>query len=172
MFFKSLQAFKNALNSLPQAGAVAPLLQFGDGTIQHAGMSPREDPLLPGFLLNTHRGMGMRWNPLENMPSEQPMLTAACLMIKTSEYLSIGGLDEGYALGDFEDSDLCLLLRKKGLKTYLVPEAKIWHLERQSQTLEDLASVRQMVTLFNGWRYLNKIKTGLLPAPATFEVSK
>ncbi len=167
-----LTVLKNSLDALPQAGAVAPLLQFGDSTIQHAGMYPREDLLLPGFLLNTHRGMGVRWDQLENIASEQPMLTAACLMIKTSEYLSIGGLDEGYVLGDFEDSDLCLSLRKKGLKLYLVPEAKLWHLERQSQTLEDLASVRQMVTLFNSWRYLNKIKTGLIPAPSTFEASK
>ena len=167
-----LTVLKNSLDALPQAGAVAPLLQFGDSTIQHAGMYPREDLLLPGFLLNTHRGMGVRWDPLQNMPSEQPMLTAACLMIKKSEYLSIGGLDEGYLLGDFEDSDLCLSLRKKDLKLYLVPEAKLWHLERQSQTLEDLASVRQMVTLFNSWRYLNKIKMGMIPAPSTFEVSK
>jgi len=166
-----LTTLKDALDALPQAGAVAPLLQFGDGTIQHAGMYPREDPMLPGFLLNTHRGMGTEWAAQSNTPSEHPMLTAACLMLKTAEYRAVGGLDEGYVLGDFEDSDLCLTLRKKGLKLYLVPEAKLWHLERQSQTLQDLASVRQMVTMFNSWRYLNKIKTGLLASPSMPEVS-
>ena len=167
-----LTTLKDALDALPQAGAVAPLLQFGDGTIQHAGMYPREDPMLPGFLLNTHRGMGTEWAAQSNTPSEHPMLTAACLMLKTAEYRAVGGLDEGYVLGDFEDSDLCLTLRKKGLKLYLVPEAKLWHLERQSQTLQDLASVRQMVTMFNSWRYLNKIKTGLLASPSMPEVSR
>ena len=128
--------------------------------------------MLPGFLLNTHRGMGTEWAAQSNTPSEHPMLTAACLMLKTAEYRAVGGLDEGYVLGDFEDSDLCLTLRKKGLKLYLVPEAKLWHLERQSQTLQDLASVRQMVTMFNSWRYMNKIKTGLLASPSMPEVSR
>jgi GT2 family glycosyltransferase len=167
-----LTTLKQALDTLPQAGAVAPLLQFGDDSIQHAGMYPREDPLLPGFLLNTHKGMGMNWDSNSRTPSEHPMLTAACLMIKTALYKELGGLDEGYVFGDFEDADLCMMLHKKGHKLYLVPEAKLWHLERQSQSLNDLADTRQMVTLFNGWRYLNKIKTGILPAPSTLGAAR
>jgi hypothetical protein len=62
-----------------------------------------------------------------------------------------------------------MMLQKNGHKRYLVPEAKLWHLERQSQTLNDLADTRQLVTLYNGWRYLNKIKTGVIPAPSTNE---
>jgi GT2 family glycosyltransferase len=164
-----LTILKQALDTLPQAGVVAPLLQFGDDSTQHAGMYPREDPLLPGFLLNTHKGMGMHWDSNSRTPSEHPMLTAACVMIKTALYKELGGLDEGYVLGDFEDADLCMMLQKNGHKRYLVPEAKLWHLERQSQTLNDLADTRQLVTLYNGWRYLNKIKTGVIPAPSTNE---
>ena len=164
-----LTTLRKALDTLPQAGMVAPLLQFGDNSVQHAGMYPRKDPLLPGFLLNTHKGMGMNWEASARTPSEHPMLTAACVMIKTALYKELGGLDEGYVLGDFEDADLCMMLHKYGHKRYLVPEAKLWHLERQSQSLNDLADTRQLVTLFNGWRYLNKIKTGVIPAPQTSE---
>lgn len=153
-----------ALDSLPDAGAVGPLLQFGDGTIQHAGMYPRRDPQLPGFLLNAHKSMGLPWEGSAE-PSEHPMLTAACLMLKKQAYEALGGFDEGYLVGDFEDSDLCLSLRKQGKRLWLVPEAKLWHLERLSQNLEPIAGHRQMLTLYNGWRYSEKIRAGKLADP-------
>src|SRR5690606_24521020 len=148
-----------------------PLLQFGDGSIQHAGMQPRRDPQLPGFLLNSHPGMGQQWEGPDD-PYEQPLLTAACLMLRKAEYAALGGLDEGYVIGDFEDSDLCLGLRSRGLKLYVVPEARLWHLERQSQTLNSVAGVRQLITLFNGWRYQQKIARGELADPLSARIGR
>lgn len=161
-----LSTLETALETLPDAGAVGPLLQFGDGSIQHAGMQPRRDPQLPGFLLNSHPGMGQRWEGPDDS-YEQPLLTAACLMLRKADYAALGGLDEGYVIGDFEDSDLCLGLRSRGLKLYVVPEARLWHLERQSQTLNSVAGVRQLITLFNGWRYQQKIARGERVDPMT-----
>ena len=163
-----LTGLKAALDSLPDAGAVGPLLQFGDGTVQHAGMYPRRDDLLPGFLLNTHKGMGTLWHGGQEAV-EAPMLTAACLMLRTRDYLELGGLDEGYIVGDFEDSDLCLALRKMGKRVWLAPGTRLWHVERQSQTLADGVGMRQMLTLFNGWRYNEKIRAGLLADPTQVE---
>lgn len=165
-----LAGLRSALDSLPDAGAVGPLLEFGDGSIQHAGMYPRRDALLPGFLLNTHKGMGAVWHGGEE-PSEHPMLTAACVMLRTRDYLDLGGLDEGYIVGDFEDSDLCMALRKQGKRLWLTPGVRLWHLERQSQNLGDNFSLRQLVTLFNGWRYQEKIRTGRLADPTQVELS-
>lgn len=145
-----------ALTSLPQAGAVGPLLEFYDGSVQHAGMYPKYNDSLPGFLFNTHPGKGLSWTKSEE-PSEHPMLTGACLMIRKADYEAVGGLDEGYLMGDFEDSDLCLQLRKMGYTLWLVPEAKLWHLERQSQNIGQVAGFRQLLTLYNGWRYTQKV---------------
>lgn len=166
-----LNALESQLESLPEAGAVGPLLQFGDGSIQHAGMRPRRDPQLPGFLLNTHPAMGQRWQGGDE-PFEQPLLTAACVMLRKTDYDDIGGFDEGYVIGDFEDSDLCLSLRTKGYRLYVVPGVKLWHLERQSQTLNSVADVRQLITLFNGWRYQQKIKQGKLVNPEHYSQSE
>ena len=165
-----LSTLATALESLPAAGAVGPLLQFGDGAIQHAGMYPRTDVSWPGFILNTHRFMGMAWTG-DDRPSQHPMLTAACLMLRTEDFRRVGGFDENYLIGDFEDSDLCLSLRKLGRKLYLVPEAKLWHLERQSQNLDTAPTQRQLVTLFNGWRYSRKIRNGELVDPLTLDIS-
>jgi len=158
---------KNALDQLPQAGAVGPLLQFADDSVQHAGMISKRDTRLPGFLLNIHPGKGQPWNGPET-PRECQMLTAACVMLDKALYLEVGGLDEGYVIGDFEDSDLCLALRKREKRLWLVPEAKRWHLERQSQNLESISGYRQLLTLFNGWRFQKKIQDGLIADPAQF----
>lgn len=165
-----LSIMKTALDTLPDAGAVGPLLQFYDDSIQHAGMYPKRSPALPGFLLNTHRKMGMAWDG-DTSPYETPMLTAACLMMRKSEFDQVGGFDEGYIVGDFEDSDLCLALRKLGKKMWLVPAAQLWHLERQSQKLSSEVGQRQLITLFNGWRYMKKIERGELVDPTSLEVS-
>jgi GT2 family glycosyltransferase len=165
-----LKRLQEALENLPAAGAVGPLLLFADDTVQHAGMYPRTDTRLPGFLLNSHKGMGMTWEGPEH-PSEHPMLTAACLMVRREEYEMLGGLDEGYAVGDFEDSDFCLALRTRGKRLYLVPGARLWHLERQSQTLGQVAGVRQLITLFNGWRFHQKIKHGEIADPTAWQAA-
>ena len=131
------------LTGTRDAGIVAPLLLFGDGSVQHAGMYPRMDAALPGFLLNTHRGMGFVWNG-DTQPFEAPMLTAACIAMRKQDYDEVGGFDEGYLVGDFEDSDLCLALRKRGKRLWMVPEVRLWHLERQSQNLGNVVGQRHL----------------------------
>jgi len=165
-----ISTLTNALRTLPDAGIVAPLLLFGDGSVQHAGMYPRMDAALPGFLLNTHRGMGFVWSG-DTQPFEAPMLTAACIAMRKQDYDEVGGFDEGYLIGDFEDSDLCLALRKRGRRLWMVPEARLWHLERQSQNLGNVVGQRQLITLFNGWRFQQKIRRGVLTDPRGVELA-
>lgn len=159
-----LSTLAQGLQQLPSAGAVGPLLLFADGSIQHAGMRPMLDPALPGFIWNSHPGKGAPWRG-GNEPTAQALLTAACLMLRTADYLLLGGLDEGYLVGDFEDSDLCLKLANRGQSLWLVPEARLWHLERQSQTIGIVPTRRRLLTFYNGWRYKKLIERGELPNP-------
>lgn len=153
-----------ALERLPNAGAVAPLLLFPEGAVQHAGMTVGEHPIFPGFLFNRHPGKGQPWSGSDTS-LERAMLTAACLLLRTADYRACGGMDEGYRVGDFEDSDLCLALRQRGLRLYLAPETTLCHLERQSQQLTDLGDLRMLLTLYNAWRFGDKIRAGQLPDP-------
>jgi O-antigen biosynthesis protein len=152
------------LLGLPSAVAVGPLLLFADGSVQHAGMAPLLDPALPGFIWNSHPGKGAPWRGGME-PTKQKLLTAACLMLRTDDYRSLGGLDEGYLVGDFEDSDLCLKLAHRGGTLWLVPEARLWHLERQSQAIGLVPTRRRLLTFYNGWRYRKRIDHGELPNP-------
>lgn len=159
-----ISILKSNLEILPDVGAVAPLLQYADDSIQHAGMVAQRNNRLPGFLFNIHPNKGQPWYKMDE-PYQCAMLTGACLMLKKQDYLDVDGLDEGYVLGDFEDSDLCCTLRKRNKTLWLVPSAKLWHLERQSQNLNTVAGFRQLLTLYNGWRLQNKIRNDLIANP-------
>jgi GT2 family glycosyltransferase len=160
-----LQTLRRAYTRLPQCGMVGPLLQFPEGSVQHAGMAATRQSNNPGLVFSHHPGKGGAWEG-GNTPSEQPLLTGACLLLSKQDYQAAGGLDEDYLVGDFEDSDFSLRLRALGKRLYLVPAARLWHLERQSQYLGNNATaVRDMLTLYNAWRYHNKIAAGTLPDP-------
>jgi GT2 family glycosyltransferase len=47
-------------------------------------------------------------------------------------YEDLGGFDESYVIGDYEDSDLCLKIRKAGFGIIYAPSVSLYHLERQS----------------------------------------
>ena len=53
----------------------------------------------------------------------------------------------------------------------MVPEARLWHLERQSQNLGNVVGQRQLITLFNGWRFQQKIRRGVLTDPRGVELA-
>jgi len=132
-------------------------LLYSDDSVQHAGMVFERYPHWGQMWINLHPGKGWpaSWL-LEGGPREVPALTGACLLMRRALYQSLGGLDEGYMRGDFEDSDLCLKLRAQGLKPYLVPQARLYHLERQSQDLNAQATTRMLLTLFNCWRHTRR----------------
>ena len=44
----------------------------------------------------------------------------------------LGGFDESYVIGDYEDSDLCLKVRRAGFGIVYAPSVALYHLERQS----------------------------------------
>lgn len=152
-----LQTLVEALEQQPQAGVVGPTLLYGDGSIQHAGMCFERYPHWGNLWTNLHPGKG--W-PAEwfagDTPREVAALTGACMLLRKTLYDELGGLDEGYIRGDFEDSDLCMKIRQKGLIPYLVPQIQLHHLERQSQDINARVDTRMLLSLFNCWRHTHR----------------
>jgi GT2 family glycosyltransferase len=79
-------------------------------------------------------------------------ITGACMVMRRGLALEMGGFDETYILGDFEDSDLCLKLRQHGYRCVVDPEVRLYHLERSSQASSGL-SWRMNLTLYNAWQH-------------------
>jgi len=140
----------------PEYGMIGAKLLFPDGSIQHCGMQ---------FIFSQSWSVWLNKHPLAGLdPSldpqdgltEKPAITGACVAIKRTTYEQIEGLDEGYLIGDFEDSDLCLKVHAEGLKIGYLPSVVLTHLERQSFTLLGDVSYRTLVVRFNAWRHTKK----------------
>jgi GT2 family glycosyltransferase len=82
-------------------------------------------------------------------------VTGACFVMKTELAREVGGFDEGYVIGDFEDADLCEKVKARGLICVVDQRARLYHLERQSQGNQQ-ASWRFNLTLYNAWRFQNR----------------
>jgi GT2 family glycosyltransferase len=139
------------LDADPTLGAVAPRLLYEDGSIQHDGMVFRRIPRMGAWRFPDHPGKGMRPDAGHGMLGVVAA-TGACLMMRRDLALALGGFDEAYPVGDFEDADLCMKLRAMGLSIAVDRDVTLFHLERQSQA-GSAEHWRMQLTLFNAWQH-------------------
>ncbi|RDJ22148.1 glycosyltransferase family 2 protein [Bosea caraganae] len=126
-----LPALARRLDRRGRVGAVGPKLLYDDGSLQHAGLLFKRDR--HGIWLNHHfhKGMPSNYGPA-NVERMVPGITGACMVMPRALFNDVGGFDGSYVIGDYEDSDLCLKIRKAGLGIKYVPGVALYHLERQS----------------------------------------
>jgi GT2 family glycosyltransferase len=108
-------------------GAVGAKLYYPDDTIQHAGvvmgLSGVADHIFRRLLRSDPGPLG-----LAMVPQDVSAVTGACMVMRRSVYREVGGMDEAF-MNDFNDVDLCLKLRDKGLRVIWTPNAELYHLE-------------------------------------------
>jgi GT2 family glycosyltransferase len=120
----------------PGVGAVGARLLYPDDRIQHAGI------ILGGGGVAAHAHKGL---PRANhgyfsraiLAQELSAVTAACLLVRRSAYLEVGGFDETHLKIAFNDVDFCLRLRQHGYRIIYTPYAELYHAESASRGLED-----------------------------------
>jgi GT2 family glycosyltransferase len=120
----------------PGVGAVGARLIYPDGRIQHAGV------ILGGGGVAAHAHKGL---PRSNhgyfsraiLAQDLSAVTAACMLVRRSIYLEIGGFDEDHLKIAFNDVDFCLRLRQHGYRIVYTPYAELYHAESASRGLED-----------------------------------
>ena len=115
----------------PRIGAAGPRLLFDDDSIQHAGLFFERDQDGTWFNRHYHKGMPRDW-AAASRPRLVPGVTGGAVMLRADDFAAAGGVDEDYVIGDYEDSDLCLKLRRAGLAIAYVPAATLYHFERRS----------------------------------------
>ncbi len=137
------------LRDNPRLGAVGPMLLFEDGCVQHQGMTYERLPLFANWYFPMHTRKG--WRPTDETGLVRCVaITGACMVMRRSVAVEFGGFDESYIIGDFEDSDLCMKLRERGLECAVDMSAHLYHLERQSQAGTE-NRWRMNLTVYNAW---------------------
>jgi GT2 family glycosyltransferase len=144
-----LEQLARHLEAHPDVGTVGPVLLYGNGSVQHAGMTFKTLPEFGNWSFGDHPGKGMRPAPASGL-SRHISITGACMVMRRSLALEMGGFDEAYVIGDFEDSDLCLRLHAMGLASAVDPTIQLYHLERKSQATS-AQTWRTNLTLYNAW---------------------
>jgi GT2 family glycosyltransferase len=126
-----IEAALEALRDTPNYSVVGPKLLYADDSLQHAGMHFQKFP--HGYWQNLHywKGYGREYGPATKS-RPVPGVTGACMILRTSDFLDVGGFTTDYVLGDYEDSDLCLKLRERGGQCFYLASAELYHFERQS----------------------------------------
>ena len=116
----------------PSVGIVgARLLYPGDHKLafclQHAGVAHNRD----GMPYHIYRGMGKNFPPA-NERREINAVTFAVVLIRRKLWEELGGLDEAFVGGQFEDMDFCARARVASWKIVYQPLALLYHYEHGS----------------------------------------
>jgi GT2 family glycosyltransferase len=72
------------------------------------------------------------------------------MLMRRVDVMAAGAFDEAFVIGDFEDTDLCFRLRKRGLGAAVDFDISMHHLERKSQASSQ-SLWRTNLTLYNAW---------------------
>ena len=117
--------------------------------IQHAGVI-----ILPhGYPTHQCRNFPHD-HPKVNVERLFPAVTAACLLIKTEIFWGVGGFDERFGIGSYEDVDLCLKVQKKGYKIVYCPTSVGIHYERTS--CNQIPDFDRKISAINEQKFLDK----------------
>ncbi|MGF6765501.1 glycosyltransferase involved in cell wall biosynthesis [Paraburkholderia sp. GAS33] len=117
-------------------GAVGAKLFYPDDTLQHGGV-------VLGM-----GGVAGHANKLAQRPSygyfgrtgligSYSAVTAACLVIRKSVYVEVGGLNERDLTIAFNDIDFCLRIREAGYRNVWTPFAELYHHESATRGFDD-----------------------------------
>lgn len=110
-----------------KVGAVGSKLVYPDGKLQSAGSRINKR----GFASSN----GHFQNPLDsryNIIKEVDYCCGASLMIRKNVWQRLGGFDEYFAPAYFEETDLCLRIKKLGYKIIYQPSSEVVHYASQA----------------------------------------
>ncbi len=108
----------------PDVGLVGVRLEYPDGRLQHGGFGWRAGTsgLIPYHLFQWDRAD----LPAARCSFDLDSVTAACIATRRELFCELGGFDEGFVNG-WEDVDLCLRVRSRGLRVVYRGDVSVIH---------------------------------------------
>jgi GT2 family glycosyltransferase len=133
----------SALALRPRIGAVGPLLLYPDGRIQSAGVlggvNRTATSAMEGF--DRDDATARAWCASRRRITA---VVGACLAVEREKYLSVGGMDERFAVSHNE-VDFCLRLEATGLANVFTPFACVVHDEGATRGFELTTDEREQL---------------------------
>jgi GT2 family glycosyltransferase len=115
-----------------EVGAVAPLLTYPDGTVQHAGaalgLHDYAGHPFAGLAPDRETPFGSATDGTRNWLA----VTAACMLVGRRKFEEVGGFDESFVVAG-NDVDLCLRLTDAGYRSLCAPHVRLLHDESESR---------------------------------------
>jgi len=115
-----LERLEAALFSAPDVGMAGPVSNCVSGIQQVPG--PPGDA--PGHIAAWARA---RAETCAGRRTETERLVGFCVLIRRDAFERVGGLDERFGLGNYEDDDYCLRLRLAGYRLVIAEDCAIYH---------------------------------------------
>ena len=112
----------------PGVGAVGAKLLYPNDTVQHAGLVLG----IVGVAGNAHKHVPRTTRGYfgrAGLVSAFSAVTAACMLVRTSIYREVEGLDEKNLAVAYNDVDFCLRVREAGYRNVWTPFAELYHHE-------------------------------------------
>jgi GT2 family glycosyltransferase len=120
------------------AGAVVPLYLSPDGTVGEAGCAVEPD----GRVVALDVGADPEAAALR-FPRRVQYGSAACMLLRRSDFAAVGGFDPGFAPAYYEDVDLAFRLAERGRTVWLEPSVQVVHAQGASSlTHADAVALR------------------------------
>lgn len=139
----------------PEIGCVGAMLYYPTDRIQHAGVIVGMGGVAGHAFRDYPRGTPGVFNRAR-LAQNFSAVTAACLLIRRSTYLKVGGLDEKALAVAFNDVDFCLKVRAAGYWNLWTPFAELYHHESASRGADDTPEkserfAREVQTMLARW---------------------
>jgi GT2 family glycosyltransferase len=125
----------------PEIGVVGCRLLYGDGTLQHGGVTFG----IGGVAAHLWKGLSPEeatGNPMVIYPSRRRAVTGACMAFRRNAFDMVYGFDESFAVA-FNDLDFCLRLEARGLGILYRGDVVLTHHESQSRGADDASVARR-----------------------------
>jgi GT2 family glycosyltransferase len=114
------------------AGAVGGKLMYPDGRLQEAGDVIFRD----GSGANVGRGDCDAEDPLYSYAREVDYCSGALLATPRALFRELGGFDDRFSPGYYEETDYCFRVRQNGYRVYYQPDSVVLHVERGTYVAE------------------------------------
>jgi GT2 family glycosyltransferase len=128
-----------SLAARSDVGAVGALLMYVDQRVQHAGVvlgfnnSADHALRLQDVWLDKAGRRNLGYNCALSSVRDYSAVTAACIMMRREVFDAVHGFEEKFGIG-FNDTDLCLRIRKAGLKILYDGYTILYHYESATRS--------------------------------------